>query len=66
MLDPETFSPTGQTATYADVYVIIASLYMSLVHEHDVLVEPTEEQEINNDKLLPPEVIDGDLTGYGE
>lgn len=53
LLDPETFSPTGQTVTYADVYAIIASLYMSLAHERDVLVESTAE-------------IDGDLTGSGE
>lgn len=66
LLNPETLEPTGQTATYLDVYTIMASLYMSLAHARDVLVEPTEEQEINNDTLLPPEVIAGDLTGSGE
>lgn len=35
LLNPVTLEPTGQTATYADVYAMIASLYLSMATERD-------------------------------
>jgi hypothetical protein len=46
IINPETDSPTGETATYQDLYVLVHSLYFHLVKKRDEatqFIDPPQE-----------------------